>query len=79
MSSFLISIENFYLVEIQNKENLVKKIVDSGIVKTCDELDLFVHVSRGMTQIERRLVQTLLMLFLNDRLPVTKLALTILV
>ena len=37
------SIEKFYLVEKQNKENLVKKIrkfLDSGIVKTCVELDL---------------------------------------
>ena len=37
---FLISIENFYHVEKQNKEKFVKKIVDSEIVKTCDELDL---------------------------------------
>jgi hypothetical protein len=30
-----------YLAEKQNKENFVKKkFVDSGIVKTCDELDL---------------------------------------
>ena len=35
--AFVISIENFYLVEKQ----VQKKIVDSGIVKTCDELDLF--------------------------------------
>jgi hypothetical protein len=35
-SAFLISIENFYLVGKQSKE----KFVDSGIVKTCDELDL---------------------------------------
>ena len=35
-----ISIENFYLVEKQNKENFVKKFVGSGIVKTCYELDL---------------------------------------
>jgi hypothetical protein len=38
----LISIENLYLEDKQNKENLVKEIrrfVDSGIVKTCDELD----------------------------------------
>jgi hypothetical protein len=35
----LISTENFYLVEKQNKENFKKKFVDSGIVKTCDELD----------------------------------------
>ena len=37
------SIEKIYLVEQQNKENFVKKIlkfVDSGIVKTCVELDL---------------------------------------
>ena len=32
--------ENFYLVEKQNKENFMEKFVDSGIVKTCDELDL---------------------------------------
>ena len=31
---------NVYLVEKQNKESFVKKVVDSGIVKTCDELDL---------------------------------------
>ena len=37
--AFLISIENFYLVEKQNKEKFVKKFVDSGFVKTCDELD----------------------------------------
>jgi hypothetical protein len=37
---FLISIENFYFVEKQNKENFVKKFVESGIIKTCDELDL---------------------------------------
>ena len=36
----MILIENFHLVQKQNKENFVKKIVDSGIVKTCDELDL---------------------------------------
>ena len=29
-----------YLFEKQNNENFVKKIVDSGIVKTCDELNL---------------------------------------
>ena len=37
------SIEEFYLVEKQNKENFVnriRKFVDSGIVKTCVELDL---------------------------------------
>ena len=37
------SIEEFYLVEKQNEENFVnriRKFVDSGIVKTCDELDL---------------------------------------
>jgi hypothetical protein len=33
--AFFISTENLYLVEKQNKENFV----DSGIVKTCDELD----------------------------------------
>ena len=33
-------LEGFYLVEKQNKENFVKKYEDSGIVKTCDELDL---------------------------------------
>ena len=38
---FLISIENFYLVWKQSKENFVEKFVDSGIVKTCDELDLW--------------------------------------
>ena len=38
MSAFLISIENFYLVE---KKKIVKKFVDSGIVKKCDELDLW--------------------------------------
>ena len=35
-------IENFYLVQKENKDNFLKKIrrfVDSGIVKTCDELD----------------------------------------
>ena len=31
--------ENFYRVEKQNKENFMKKFVDSEIVKTCDELD----------------------------------------
>ena len=36
ISEFLISIENFCLVEKQNKENFV----DSGIVKKCHELDL---------------------------------------
>ena len=35
---FLISIENFYLEAKENKENFVEKKVDSGIVKTCDEL-----------------------------------------
>ena len=43
ISAFLISIENFYLVEKQNKENFErKKFVDTGIVKICDELDLSV-------------------------------------
>ena len=45
--AFFISIENFYLVEKQNKENFMKKIrklVDSEIVKTCDELDPKVFV-----------------------------------
>ena len=38
---FFTSTENFYLVKKQSKENFMKKkIVDSGIVKTCDELDL---------------------------------------
>ena len=44
MLAFLISIENYYHVEKQNKENFVKKIcgfVYSEIVKTCDELNLF--------------------------------------
>ena len=41
ISAFLISIENLYLVEKQNKKNLW--FVDSGIVKTCDELDLSEH------------------------------------
>ena len=39
----LISIEKFYLVKKQNKENLViffSRFVDSRIVETCDELDL---------------------------------------
>ena len=47
MSAFFISIEKFYLLEKQNKENFMKKIrkfVDSGIVKTCDELDPKVFV-----------------------------------
>ena len=38
--------EYFYFVEKQSKENFVEKIrrlVDSGIVKTCDELDLYDH------------------------------------
>ena len=39
--AFFISIENFYLVQKQNKENLLKKYANSGIVKTCDELDLW--------------------------------------
>ena len=41
--AFLITIENFYLIEKQNKENLMKKnrrSVVSEFVKTCDELDL---------------------------------------
>ena len=41
--SVLISIEAFYLVEKQNQEDFMKffrRFVDSGIVKTCDELDL---------------------------------------
>ena len=45
--AFFISIENLYLVEKQNKENFMKKIrklVDSGIVKTCDEPDPKVFV-----------------------------------
>ena len=36
----VLSIENFYLVEVflkQNKETLLKGFVDSGFVKTCDE------------------------------------------
>ena len=44
---YLNTLENFYLVEKQNKKNFMKKIrklVDSGIVKTCDELDLKVFV-----------------------------------
>jgi hypothetical protein len=41
----LISIENFYLVEKQNKEeNFVKKFVESGFVKTCDEFDLWLKL-----------------------------------
>ena len=39
ISALLTSVKNFYLVEKQNKENFAKKIVDSGIVKTCDEVD----------------------------------------
>ena len=36
----------------QNKENFVKKIVDSGIVKTCDELDLNrLNISPWLTMI----------------------------
>jgi hypothetical protein len=49
VSFFLISIEIFYLptVEKQNKENFVKKFLDSsGIVKTCDELNLCVIESQ---------------------------------
>ena len=46
ISAFLISKENFYLVEKQNKENFSKKIVDSGIVKTCDVLDLYLEGDR---------------------------------
>ena len=38
--AFSISLENFYFVEKPNKENFVKKFVDLGIVKTCDEVDL---------------------------------------
>ena len=42
--AFLISIDNFYLVGKQNKEKMVKKnhrFVELGIVKTCDEPDLW--------------------------------------
>ena len=40
--------KNFYLVEKQNKENFVKKLrrfVDSGIVKSCDEHNLCDNVT----------------------------------
>ena len=37
---FFITIENFYLIEKEIKEKFVKKIVDSEIMKTCDELHL---------------------------------------
>ena len=37
--AFFTSIESFYLVEKQNKAK--KKYVDSGIMKKCDEIDLW--------------------------------------
>ena len=39
--------ENFYLLEKENKEKSVKKFVDSKFVKTCDEL---VHSVKLATQ-----------------------------
>ena len=36
----MISTQNFFLEEKQNKEKFEKNFVDSWIVKTCDELDL---------------------------------------
>jgi hypothetical protein len=44
--AILISIENFNLLVKQNIGNFVKKIVDSVIVKTCDELDRVVKLLR---------------------------------
>ena len=41
--AYLISIVNFYLIKKQNKE-FNDSFVDSGIVKTCDELDLWILV-----------------------------------
>ena len=43
ISSFLISIKKSYLEEKLNKFR-EQKFVDSGIVKTCDEIDLKVFV-----------------------------------
>ena len=42
-TKLLISLENFYLIEKQNNNFFAiknRRFVDSGIVKTCDELDL---------------------------------------
>ena len=40
--AFFISIENLYLIENQNKKISGMKFVDSELVITCDELDLYV-------------------------------------
>ena len=58
----MISIENFSLVEKQNKENFVKKFVDSGIVKTCDELDL-IEQQKFPSQIDGHLTRVSLHVF----------------
>ena len=54
-----------YLVKKQNKDNFVEKIrrfVDSRIVKTCDELDLWLHLALVLGEapgVDMGVIQTL--------------------
>ena len=69
------SIENFYLVGKQNKDNFVKKnswirrFVDSAIVKTCDELDRYLEVNEDEDTLKNEVLHSVATALANMVLP----------